>query len=198
MTVEIRLAQPEDAAGILSIYAPYCESTTVSFEIVAPSFAQMRERIERITANYPWLVAEAEGQLAGYVYASQFRERAAYRWTAEVAVYIAHDQKRRGIARALYTTLFSILRLQGYFKAIAGITLPNPASVGFHERLGFRPAGKFSGVGYKSGQWLDVGSWQRELQCECCDPSDPQPFRNMRDSAAVLNALADGRRLANS
>lgn len=197
MTVDIRVARVDDAAGILAIYAPYCESSFVSFEIVAPTIEQIAERISRISAAYPWLVAESEGRVTGYVYAGRFRERAAYRWTAEVAVYVANNEQRRGLARALYTSLFSILRIQGYSKAVAGITLPNPASVGLHERLGFEYAGTFSGVGHKDGQWLDVGWWQLELQPETVSPPEPQPFSSLRESAVVAAALDEGRQLAN-
>src|SRR5438046_2283986 len=119
MTANIRVAQPADAAAILAIYAPYCESTCVSFEVVAPTVDEMRERIRNITAGYPWLVGEIDGQIAGYVYASRHRERAAYRWAVDVAVYIAAAQQRRGLGRNLYDTLFSILREQGFFKAVA-------------------------------------------------------------------------------
>src|SRR5438105_2804421 len=129
MSIEFRIAQPNDAAGILAIYAPYCESSHVSFEIVAPTVAQMRQRIERITAAYPWIVAEVDGEVAGYAYASQFRERAAYRWAVEVAVYVGSAQRRKGLGRALYEALFAVLRTQGYVKAYASIALPNEASV---------------------------------------------------------------------
>src|SRR4051794_5918466 len=128
MTVVIRVVQRADAAGILKIYAPYCESTRVSFEVVPPTLEEMRERIARITATYPWLVAEESGRILGYVYATRLRERAAYQWAVEVAVYISPDYQRRGLAQALYASLFSILRAQGYFKAFASVTLPNEAS----------------------------------------------------------------------
>src|SRR5262245_38841772 len=137
MAIDIRLAQLDDAAGILAIYAPYCESSTVTFETVAPTCEEMAERIARISEAYPWLVAEVSGRIVGYVYGTRFRERAAYRWTAEVAVYVGLNEQKRGLGHALYTSLFSILRLQGYSKAIAGITLPNAASVRLHEKMGF-------------------------------------------------------------
>ncbi len=194
MAAHIRIAQPTDAAGILAIYAPYCESTCVSFEIIAPSIEQIQERIRRITADYPWLVAELDGQISGYVYASRHHERAAYRWAVDVAVYVAESQQRRGIGRILYETLFSILHDQGFFKTFAGITLPNPASVGLHESLGFRPASIFRGVGYKFGHWLDVGWWQRDLQPERENPADPQPFRSLHDRPATAAALTEGQR----
>jgi L-amino acid N-acyltransferase YncA len=193
--IRLRLASPIDAAEIRAIYAPYCESSCVSFETVAPTVDQMQQRIEYITPQYPWLAAVVDGRLAGYVYASQHRERAAYRWAVEVAVYIAADQHRRGLGRALYSSLFSILRKQGYFKALAGVTLPNAGSVGLHESLGFRPVGVLRGIGHKSGRWHDVGWWQLDLQPETENPAEPRPFERIRHTAAVTAALADGERL---
>ena len=195
MNVKFRLAQPDDARAMLSVYAPFCESSHVSFEMVAPTEQQMRDRIARILPQYPWLVGEVDGVVAGYVYASQHRDRAAYRWAVEVAVYIAQQHRRKGLGRALYDSLFAILRQQGYFKALAGITLPNALSVGLHEALGFRPVGVFPGVGYKLGRWLDVGWWQLDLQPEATNPPEPRPFDEIRDHQAVAAALESGRRL---
>lgn len=197
MSVTLRLASVDDAAEILAIYAPYCASTNVTFEVTPPTLEQMRERIARITDEYPWLVAEIDGQVAGYVYASRFRERAAYRWTAEVASYVSPAVQRRGLGRALYSTLISILRLQGFFKAIAGITVPNLPSIGLHESVGFTKAGVFPAVGHKDGQWLDVGWWELSLQPEISNPPDPKPIRLLRDSAALISALMEGQKLAN-
>lgn len=194
MAARIRFIQPADAAGIQAIYAPYCESSSVSFEVVAPSVEQMEQRISRITVDFPWLVGEIDGQIVGYVYASRHRERAAYQWAVDVAVYVAANHQRRGVGRALYNALFALLREQGYFKAHAGITLPNPASVGLHESLGFRPAAVFRGVGYKRGQWLDVGWWQLELQPERCNPPEPRPISAICDSAPVKTMLAEAQR----
>ncbi len=197
MTVTMRLASVDDAAEILAIYAPYCASTNVTFEVIPPTVEQMRERITRIADEYPWLVAEIDGRVAGYVYASRFRERAAYRWTAEVAAYVAPTAQRRGLGRALYVTLMSILRLQGFFKVIAGITVPNVASIGLHESVGFTKAGVFPAVGHKDGQWLDVGWWELSLQPEIANPPDPQPIRVLRDSPALATALQEGQAQAN-
>ena len=194
MTIDFRLAGTDDATGILAIYAPYCESSCISFETAAPSEQQMRERVERICVQYPWLIGEIDGEIAGYVYASQHQERAAYRWAANVAVYLSPRHHRRGLGRALYTSLFSILRAQGYFKAYAGVTLPNEASVGLHEAMGFQSVGVYRGVGYKHGRWLDVGWWQLELQPEIPNPPEPLSFGNMRDREAVAAGLADGER----
>jgi L-amino acid N-acyltransferase YncA len=195
MTVKFRVAQPEDAAGILSIYAPFCQSSHVSFEIAAPSEEQMRDRIARLLPQYPWLVAEIDGEVAGYVYASQHRERPAYRWAVDVAIYIAAEHRRRGLGRALYQSLFSILRRQGYFRAFAGVTLPNASSVGLHQAVGFTRMVVFRGVGYKLGRWLDVGWWQLDLQPQAVNPPEPRPFREIRDDDGVRAALAGGERL---
>jgi phosphinothricin acetyltransferase len=195
MTITIRFAQPDDATGVLAIYGPYCDSTTVSFEITAPTASQMSQRIERITAQFPWLVGEINGEVAGYVYASQHRERAAYRWMVDVAVYVAPAHRRRNLGKALYSALFEILREQGYFKAFAGITLPNAASVRLHESVGFRPMAVYKGVGYKLGQWLDVGWWQLDLQPEIQNPADPRPFNALPNQAALVETLRTAERL---
>jgi phosphinothricin acetyltransferase len=195
MSQTIRFAEPRDAAAIQAIYAPYCEATAVSFEAVPPSAEQMAERIARISATYPWLVCEADGQIAGYVYACQHRERAAYRWAVDVTVYVEANHQRRGLGRALYTSLFAILRQQNYIKAFAGITLPNPASVGVHEALGFQPVAVYRGVGFKLGQWRDVGWWQLELLPESANPPEPTPIADGRDTAAIAAAIAEGQKL---
>jgi L-amino acid N-acyltransferase YncA len=195
MSVTIRLATPEDAEGILAIYGPFCELSPVSFEIIAPSFKKMRARIEKIGAQYPWLICEIDGEVAGYVYASQHRERAAYRWNVDVAAYVAANHRRRRVAQALYATLFSILRGQGYFKAFAGITLPNEASVGLHESMGFKPIAVYRAVGYKLGRWLDVGWWQFDLQPEVNEPPEPLLITAIRDDGALTDMLAAGQDL---
>jgi phosphinothricin acetyltransferase len=195
MTTTIRFAQPNDAAGVLAIYGPYCDSTIVSFEIAAPTPAQMSQRIERISAQFPWLVCEIDGEVAGYVYASQHRERAAYRWMVDVAVYVAEVHRRQNLGKALYSALFEILRAQGYFKAFAGITLPNAASVRLHESVGFRPIAVFQGVGYKFGQWLDVGWWQFDLQPEIVAPPEPRPLSALPNQTALVEILRGAERL---
>jgi phosphinothricin acetyltransferase len=176
MSIKIRPASSSDAGGILAVYGPYCSTSPVSFEIVPPTEEQIRERLERVTAWYPWLVAEIDGEVAGYVYATQHRERAAYRWAAEVAVYVADSHHRRGIGRALYSALFELLLEQGYFQAYAGITLPNAASVNLHESVGFKPIAVYESIGYKHGRWLDVGWWQLQLRPKADNPAEPRPF----------------------
>lgn len=124
----------------------------------------MRARIERTLPAYPWLVYERQGEVLGYAYGSRHAERAAYRWSADVSVYVRDDARRMGIGRALYSALLPLLCELGYHQAFAGITLPNAASVGLHQALGFTPVGMFRNVGYKLGTWHDVGWWQMALR----------------------------------
>ena len=160
----IRHADPAaDAAACAAIYAPYINDTVISLEEVPPTPEQMGHRIARITERYPWLVAEDAGEIAGYAYAGPHRERAAYRWASDVTVYLSPAHFRRGIGSALYTALFDLLVFQGVYVACAGVTLPNEASVGLHESMGFLPVGVYRRVAWKFGSWHDVGWWQLDL-----------------------------------
>src|SRR5512142_1544352 len=160
----IRIARSEDAEGMLAIYAPIVSETTISFEMEPPTVEEMRRRIETTLAKLPWLVWEADGRIMGYAYASRHRERAAYQWSVDVSVYVAEEARGRGLGRRLYAPLLGMLEDLGYYSALAGIALPNPASVGLHEAMGFKPIGVYRNIGYKSGAWRDVGWWQRQLR----------------------------------
>jgi L-amino acid N-acyltransferase YncA len=162
-----------DADACARIYAPYVIDSVVSFEEVAPDRNEVEARIRHVTAAYPWLVAERDGAVAGFAYASQHRERASYRWAADVTVYLDPIHHRRGIGRALYEALFALLRAQGFHVAVAGITLPNAASVGLHEALGFELVGIYRNIGYKAGAWRDVGWWQLQLLPAEGAPAEP-------------------------
>lgn len=162
--LSIRDADPaRDGAACAAIYAPHVEGSAVSFEERAPSAEEMAARIERYGASHAWLVAEQEGRVAGYAYATAFNERPAYRWSTGVSVYVAAELRGRGVGRALYEALFERLRECGFRMACAGITLPNAASVALHESLGFEPVGVNREIGWKQGAWRDVGWWQLEL-----------------------------------
>jgi L-amino acid N-acyltransferase YncA len=193
----IRFAEPRDAAAIQAIYAPNVAEAVISFESVPPTVAEMAGRIAKITAQYPWLVAEHDGTVAGYVYACQHRERAAYRWAVDVTVYVDAACRRQRVGHGLYTSLLTLLRMQGYAKALAGITLPNPGSIGVHESVGFQKAFVFPKIGFKFGQWLDVGWWQAELQAFPGDPPEPISIGDLRHdhSGEVAAALAAGEKL---
>lgn len=161
----IRPADPDrDAAARVAIYAPHVESGATSFEEKPPNAARFAERIVDLATTYPWLVAEQEGEVVGYAYACPHRARPAYRWAVEVSVYVAADQHGRGHGRALYGELFERLRRQRFQIACAGITLPNEASVALHESLGFVAVGVYRRIGWKDGEWRDVGWWQLELE----------------------------------
>jgi phosphinothricin acetyltransferase len=195
MATLFRFAHEGDAGAVQRIYAPFCESTPISFEMQAPSVAEMAQRIARIAARLPWLVCEREGVIAGYAYASPHRERAAYQWSVDMTVYIGADHWRSGVGRGLYTTLLHILPLLGYYKAYAGVTLPNPASEGLHRAVGFEPVGVYRGVGYKMGRWHDVAWFQRILQPETVEPTPPRRMAEVIDSTEVCAALRAGEAL---
>lgn len=153
-----------DATACAAIYAPHVEDGVASLEERAPTPEEMADRIRITSQLYPWLVAEIDGEVAGYAYAGRHRDRASYRWAADVTVYISAAHQRRGVGRALYGELFPLLAAQGVYEACAGITLPNDASVGLHEAMGFQPIGVYRDIGFKFGQWRDVGWWQKTLR----------------------------------
>jgi L-amino acid N-acyltransferase YncA len=170
--VIIRHADPaRDGGACAAVYAPYVLDSVVSFEERAPDAAEMAERIGRVVDRYPWLVAEQDGTVCGYAYATEHRPRDAYRWATEVTVYISAGHQRRGLGRALYGTLFELLVRQRIQVAVAGITLPNDASVGLHEACGFTPVGVYRRIGWKAGAWWDVSWWDLELTA----PGDGPP-----------------------
>lgn len=169
----IRDADPDrDATACAAIYAPHVDGSAVSFEERAPDAAELAARIGRYGRSHAWLVAESGGEVVGYAYATAFNERPAYRWSASVSVYIAEGARGQGIGRALYETLFERLRERGFRMACAGVTLPNEASVGLHEALGFERIGVNREIGWKEGAWRDVGWFQLEL---VPTPSGPPP-----------------------
>jgi L-amino acid N-acyltransferase YncA len=167
----------QDAAACAAIYAPSVEHGIASFEERAPTAEQMGARIQTTSAGWPWLVAELDGAVAGYAYGSGHHTRPAYRWAADVSVYVDAAHHRRGVARALYVELLARLSDQGFYEVCAGISLPNPASVALHESLGFRPVGVYREIGFKFGRWWDVGWWQRTLRARQRGqlPREPRP-----------------------
>jgi phosphinothricin acetyltransferase len=163
LSMHLRLATLADAAAVHGIYAPIVRETIISFELEPPTIDELGRRITYTLQHWPWLVAEEAGAVVGYGYASRHRDRAAYAWSVDLAVYVHPRAQRRGVGRRLYQALFPILERQGLHAAFAGITLPNEASVGLHESLGFTPVGVYREVGFKLRAWRDVGWWQRPL-----------------------------------
>jgi phosphinothricin acetyltransferase len=162
--LHIRTATPADAAVLREIYRPYVESSVVSFELEVPSIEEFGRRISVAVEGWSWLVAVIGSRLVGYAYASAHRSREAYRSSVETSAYVHDDYQRQGIGRALYTQLLSELCERGFGSAFAGITLPNDASIGFHESLGFKLIGVFPRVGRKFGRWHDVAWYYRPIQ----------------------------------
>jgi phosphinothricin acetyltransferase len=179
MNFIIRQATVDDGAAISRVYAYYVLHTPITFEEVAPDAAEMSRRIEETLAKYPWLIAEFDGETIGYAYASQHRPRASYRWAVDVAIYLDRSQIHRGIGRSLYDVLLPLVREQGFISAYAGITLPNAASVGLHESVGFTLIGIYKNVGYKLAAWRDVGWFQKPLAPPPANPPEPTPWNQM-------------------
>jgi phosphinothricin acetyltransferase len=182
----IRHAEPAgDGAACAAIYAPSVTSGAASFEEEAPDAAEMTKRIARTSQRYPWLVAEDGGHILGYAYATEHRARSAYRWAADTTVYVSDRHHRRGAGRALYGVLLPLLRRQGLYAAVAGITLPNQASVGLHEHMGFALVGHYRDIGFKHGDWRTVGWWQARLREPVPGetPAEPGPPARLDDLA---------------
>jgi L-amino acid N-acyltransferase YncA len=170
--LRVRDASEADASACARIYAPYVRETAITFETEPPGADEMAERIRTALRTYAWLVLEYEGRVFGYAYGGPFRSRAAYRWSAEVSVYLERGFERRGGGRLLYEALFKRLAERGFRTAVAGMTLPNDASVGLHKALGFEPVGTYRAIGWKLGAWHDVAWMQRPLAVSKDPPAE--------------------------
>jgi len=169
MTRIVRDGMEADAVACAAIYAPYVRDTAVTFETEPPDTAEFARRIAAATARHAWLVLEDDGRVTGYAYGGPFKERAAYRYACEVSVYLEHGLRRSGGGRALYRELFARLADRGFRTVVAGMALPNDASVGLHRALGFEPVGTYRRIGWKHGRWHDV-AW---AQLTIADGDDP-------------------------
>jgi phosphinothricin acetyltransferase len=161
--VIVRDATPEDAAACAAIYAPYVTGTVITFEEAPPTAAEMAQRITEAQSAHAWLVLEDAGRVLGYAYAGPYKARAAYRWSCEVSVYLDPVFHGRGGGRALYEALFARLAARGYRMLVAGLAVPNDASVALHRAVGFEPIGTYRRIGWKHGAWRDVLWMQRPL-----------------------------------
>lgn len=162
--VAVRAAEAKDAAGIAAIYNHYVTHTVITFEEQPVSVPEIERRIEEVhSASLPWLVVEDANEILGYAYAAKWRTRSAYRHSAEVTIYVDPRHARRGIGSSLYARLFPTLEILGIHAVMAGIALPNEASVALHEMYGMQKVAHFAQVGFKLDRWIDVGYWQRLL-----------------------------------
>ena len=173
------MATRADARVMLDIYEPIVRATATSFETDPPTLPEFEERIDQTLRQHPWLLCEIDGGTAGYAYGCPFRRRPAYRWTAEVAVYVHRQYQKRGVGGALYRAILACLRLQGYQSVMAGIALPNEASVHLHRRAGFERIGVIRQAGYKLGGWHDISWWQRRLSDDSPPDAEPGCWRDV-------------------
>jgi phosphinothricin acetyltransferase len=189
--MHIRLATSADGPRLAEIYRPAVVDSTLSVEPTAPDGPEMARRIVDTLIQRPWLVAETDSVL-GYAYAGPHRVRASYAWSVEVSIYTDPARHRRGVGRALYTSLFSILRLQGYQNAYAGLTVPNPPSRAFHEAMGFRLVGTYPQVAYKDGRWLDLEWFGLALGPHALNPPAPRALPELVGTESFAEALQAG------
>ena len=173
----LRMATVQDAAAILSIYAPYIRQTPITFEYEVPTLAEFSERMQHILQDYPYLVCEEKGKIIGYGYASSYQERAAYQWDADLSIYFAPEATGRGLGRQMLLALVKILKLQGIKNVYSCVTHPNLPSERLHASLGFRAVGRFLKAGYKCGAWYDVIWFEKNIS-SCTD--NPEKFRPIR------------------
>jgi L-amino acid N-acyltransferase YncA len=176
VSFSVRTATSADAAPIAAIYGQHVRTGYATFEVEEPTAAEFARRIDA-RPRLPWLVAEHDTTVVGFAYAARHRERAGYRWSADVSVYLGPDAQRQGIGRALYEQLLPAVASLGYVSAFAGIALPNEASVGLHEALGFTLVGVYRDIGFKLGEWRDVGWWQRRLCDPPTEPAEPREWQ---------------------
>ncbi len=189
----IRLAREEDIPAILEIYGPYVEGTCVSFEYRTPTREEFLERFRRYTAQFPWLVWEEDGVVLGYAYGSLPFQRAAYQWCAEISVYVAPRAHRRGIGRALYAALETIIFQQGYRVIYCLITTDNPGSIAFHKAMGYTQVAELPGCGYKFGKKLGICYLEKRRDFVEIPTKAPVPAKeivnNDRKLAEVLDKM---------
>lgn len=156
MNIKFRLAQLSDAKDLLEIYAPYVKNTNITFEYEVPTVVEFKQRMQKVLAKFPYIVAVCEGKIVGYTYASIFRERIAYSWGLETSIYIREDFQRKHLGEKMYAILEEFLKRQNITNLYASITYPNLQSVNFHTKMGYRKIGYFTKCGYKKGEWLDM------------------------------------------
>ena len=187
----IRPATEKDVPQILSIYAPYVENTTVTFEYDVPCTRTFLQRFHHITAQYPWLVWEENGKILGYAYASAPYSRAAFQWCAEPSIYLCAEAKGRGIGRKLYTALEAILDKQGYQVLYALITAENTQSIEFHQKMGYKIMVNFPDCGFKSGRWLGLVWMEKRLKIVQTPSASPCPWQSFVQDVETLSNILD-------
>ena len=173
--MDIRLAKPSDARSLLDIYAPYIENTAITFEYEVPTIEEFATRIAKTLEKYPYLVAEEDGLISGYAYASTYYARAAYDWAVELSVYVSQDAREKGVGSKLYDKLEDLLDQMGYMHFLACISLPNEASLALHRKRGYKQVAHFPKIGYKFNRWHDIVWLQKSLE------KDVRPIKLLKE-----------------
>lgn len=184
----LRIATPGDAPAMLEIYQPFILHSGITQEVLVPGIEEFTSRVAKGLPHFPWLVEETNRKVTGYAYASRYREREGYKWCVETSIYLAPASRGKGVANRLYLTLLHLLRIMGYVNAYAVITLPNPPSIRFHEKIGFRHFATYDKVGFKLDVWHDVAWMQIKLQEHPYQPQSPLAFGDL-DQAVVQSIL---------
>ena len=180
VATKIRPATTKDATAVARVYAPYVLETAITFETEPPTAETMAQRIAKTVQTHPWLIADRGGEIVGFAYAGKHSERPAYRWTVNVTVYVSDGVRQSGVGRALYDSLLTTLREQGFRSAFAEIVLPNPGSIKLHENAGFKKIGVHEDIGFKLGRWHDIGYWRLGLADGSGPPREPIPFPELQ------------------
>ncbi len=188
----IRMASRKDIVSILTLYKPYIKHSHTTFETEIPTLKVFEKRILKIQQKLPWLICIYGGNFAGYAYATDHRIRSAYQWTKELSVYIHDQYQQKGIASALYTTLTELLRIQGVTNCLAGIALPNDASIKFHEKFGFKKVGIYHRIGYKHKRFFDVGWWEFFIHQDSNQPKEIIPIHDVERTKEFDSAVKKG------
>ena len=185
----IRLATIADAAGMLAVYKPYVETTSVTFEYEVPSLEEYTGRVHAVIPGYPWLVCECEGKIIGYVYGHKHRDRTAYQWSPESTIYLAQEFHGKGIARVLYEAVFAILRLQGFINVYAGVLSTNAGSNKLHRATGFKEIGLFKDIGYKLGEWHSNIWYELAIGEHVLEPAEPKKMVEIMGTEKFLEIM---------
>jgi L-amino acid N-acyltransferase YncA len=185
----IRFITLADAEAVRSIYLPYVRNTSITFEIKEPTSEEFTHKVETITAQYPWIVYEENGEILGYAYGSRHRAKEAYDWSPESTIYVKEGAHGKGIGKKLYKALFAFLKAQGYVNVFAGVTQPNEKSDKLHKSVGFTELGRFKNIGYKLGKWHDTKWYELALQEHSDSPTTPKVFPEIRDSPEITTIL---------
>lgn len=195
MDITIRPAALQDCPAMQGIYSYYVQNTVITFELEPPPPAEFERRFTAFSAQFPWLVCELDGEIAGYAYAHKFHERSAYGWAAECTVYVKDGMHRRGIGRSLYACLLGILKLQGYQTAIGIICVPNENSEALHKYFGFSKQSEIKNVGYKLGKWRDVAWYSAPIGGYPTEPVPPLPIDKVSDTEEFRALLEESAKM---